>query len=102
MTSTGINVGLGDSSRSSSRVLRPPGGGHTNIFAGENKEAKTTRRDHGRNASSIIEGTNSDVPATAPVKTLPPASEPKINNEPASSTQQKGRVPPGGFSSKLW
>ncbi|OWR51548.1 jupiter microtubule associated homolog 1-like isoform X1 [Danaus plexippus] len=35
MTSTSFNVGLNDGVRSSSRVLRPPGGGHTDIFGGE-------------------------------------------------------------------
>lgn len=35
MTSTSFNVGM-SSSKNSSRVLKPPGGGHTNIF-GESK-----------------------------------------------------------------
>ncbi|CAG9793528.1 unnamed protein product [Diatraea saccharalis] len=35
MTSTSFNVGLTDNTRLSSRVLRPPGGGHTDIFGGE-------------------------------------------------------------------
>ncbi|XP_057651561.1 uncharacterized protein LOC130891043 [Diorhabda carinulata] len=102
MTSTNINVGLSDSTRNSSRVLRPPGGGHTNIFDNEKNETKTTRKDHGRNASSILEGTNTDITQTSPVKTVLPSSQPEISKEPASSVQQKGRVPPGGFSSKLW
>ncbi|KAK6173048.1 hypothetical protein SNE40_016582 [Patella caerulea] len=35
MTSTGINQGLGDEQKPTSRVLRPPGGGASNIFGGE-------------------------------------------------------------------
>ncbi|KAJ8962843.1 hypothetical protein NQ318_001243 [Aromia moschata] len=58
MTSTSFNVGLNDSSRSSSRVLRPPGGGHTDIFGGQ--DLPQVKKDNGRNASSIMEGTNAN------------------------------------------
>lgn len=44
MTSTPFNVGLNDSARLSSRVLRPPGGGHTDIFGGEPEPAPRGRR----------------------------------------------------------
>lgn len=44
MTSTSFNVGLNDNTRSSSRVLRPPGGGHTDIFGGEPEPQPPTPR----------------------------------------------------------
>lgn len=99
MTSTGFNVGLRDD-RNSSRVLRPPGGGHTDIFGAEPLPVK---RDTGRNASSILEGTNSD-PAPAAVKPTTPIEETKTNSESGSAqaSNQRTRVPPGGFSSGLW
>ncbi|XP_018567224.1 jupiter microtubule associated homolog 1 [Anoplophora glabripennis] len=99
MTSTSFNVGLGDGSRSSSRVLRPPGGGHTDIFAGA--EPLQVRKDNGRNASSILEGTNSNAVPPSPVKAPAPPQPPTTNNEPAAAPA-RGRVPPGGFSSGLW
>ncbi|KAJ8966395.1 hypothetical protein NQ314_003543 [Rhamnusium bicolor] len=58
MTSTKFNVGLGETNRNSSRVLRPPGGGHTDIFA--DAEPLQARKDNRRNASSIMEGTNTN------------------------------------------
>lgn len=51
MTSTSFNVGLNDNTRLSSRVLRPPGGGHTDIFGGEPEPQQTGRR--GPPASTI-------------------------------------------------
>ncbi|KAF9819620.1 hypothetical protein SFRURICE_005573 [Spodoptera frugiperda] len=51
MTSTSFNVGLADNTRLSSRVLRPPGGGHTDIFGGEPEPQQTHRR--GPPASTI-------------------------------------------------
>ncbi|CAG9863288.1 unnamed protein product [Phyllotreta striolata] len=120
MTSTGFNIGL-DGSRSSSRVLKPPGGGHTDIFGGED-QVKVGRKYHGRNQSSILEGTNpgSDAPETPPeevkVAASEPAQEARSNAEqasgepraaaaappaPANPAQSRVRVPPGGFSSEV-
>ncbi|XP_050504101.1 jupiter microtubule associated homolog 1-like [Diabrotica virgifera virgifera] len=102
MSSTGIYSGLNENSRNSSRVLRPPGGGHTDLFGDAANDSKPSRRDHGRNASSILEGTNSPTTSpTTPTKTVvapPPVPQAK---EPVPQ-QPKGRVPPGGFSSGLW
>nr|CAI5827083.1 unnamed protein product [Callosobruchus analis] len=99
MTSTSFNIGFGDGTKNSSRVLRPPGGGHTNIFASDDSPA--IRKDHGRNASSILEGTNQNAVQASPVKKTPEPEPPKPVQE-AQPTQQKQRVPPGGFSSGLW
>lgn len=99
MTSTNFNIGLGDSSRPSSRVLRPPGGGHTNIFAEPDPEP--VRRDNGRNASSILEGTNTNPPTQSPAKPSPTSTASVNQPEPAQQSQRP-KVPPGGFSSGLW
>ncbi|CAH1957461.1 unnamed protein product [Acanthoscelides obtectus] len=99
MTSTSFNVGFGESSKNSSRVLRPPGGGHTNIFATE--DAPNIKKDHGRNASSILEGTNQNTVQASPVKKTQEQEPPKPAQQ-AHQLQQKQKVPPGGFSSGLW
>lgn len=82
MTSTGINIGLDDGGRSSSRVLRPPGGGHTDIFGG-GEDVSKVRQYHGRNASSIMEGTNSHKESEGnQVKVSPSEPAPVIKNDP--------------------
>jgi len=54
MTSTKFNVGLSEA-RSSSRVLRPPGGGHSDIFGiSEEPQQQAKRIMKQSNASSII------------------------------------------------
>ncbi|KAL3289117.1 hypothetical protein HHI36_003557 [Cryptolaemus montrouzieri] len=123
MTSTSFNVGVDVESKSSSRVLRPPGGGHTDIFGLNEPVAAPVRRDDNRrNASSILEGTNQEKPSdvlqnardvqngnlvndtivestkdTSPKE--PPRQAPVIQTQEAP---KRGRVPPGGFSSGLW
>lgn len=98
MTSTNFNIGLGESTRPSSRVLRPPGGGHTNIFGSGDPEP--VRKDNGRNASSILEGTNTSAPPPSPAKPSPTSTAPE--SKPAPQQSQRSKVPPGGFSSGLW
>lgn len=99
MTSTNIFTGMAGE-KNSSRVLRPPGGGHTDIFGAPDPPVK---RDSGRNASSILEGrdqTVSDKPAT-PTKATSPLTETAKPGEAAAPS--KNRVPPGGYSSgPLW
>lgn len=98
--SSNINIGLTEN-RPSSRVLRPPGGGHTDIFSGP--EPQPVRRDNGRNASSILEGTNTNMPPSSPTKKVAPPPSTKTTNEPApAQPSQRTKVPPGGFSSGLW
>ncbi|XP_047034548.1 jupiter microtubule associated homolog 1-like isoform X1 [Helicoverpa zea] len=121
MTSTSFNVGLNDNTRLSSRVLRPPGGGHTDIFGGEPEPQQITRR--GPPASTIgstigqeeprpANGTEAPsqngqkspseatpAPAPAPVAAAAPAAAPEPK---AAEPPKRVRVPPGGFSSGLW
>lgn len=97
MTSTNFNIGL-TSDRNSSRVLRPPGGGHTDIFGAPEPPVK---KDTGRNASSILEGTNTVEVAPSPKK-VAPAPQASKSEPPAADGAPRSRVPPGGFSSGLW
>ncbi|XP_068619551.1 jupiter microtubule associated homolog 1-like [Battus philenor] len=73
MTSTPFSVGLSDEPRLSSRVLRPPGGGHTDIFGSEPEPQRLGRRP----------GPNTAVPvapkAEEPAKPTNGAAEPSQN-----------------------
>ncbi|XP_037039659.1 uncharacterized protein LOC119076800 [Bradysia coprophila] len=123
MTSTGFNIGLG-SDKNSSRVLKPPGGGHSNIFGEPEQKAAQPRPKYDQQNSSNLnfcmntvdpnvlvqqqqqpaQGTEA-APATdnghgpAPPKPTNNITGPAESDRPA---QSKGRVPPGGFSSGLW
>ncbi|KAH9644478.1 hypothetical protein HF086_006011 [Spodoptera exigua] len=124
MTSTSFNVGLADNTRLSSRVLRPPGGGHTDIFGGEPEPQQTHRRGppastigfvvgqeepkptNGTDASSQNGQKSPQEAAPAPVADAP---EPKAASPVAAAPEpakveppKRVRVPPGGFSSGLW
>ncbi|KAJ0172407.1 hypothetical protein K1T71_012380 [Dendrolimus kikuchii] len=119
MTSTPFNVGLNDSARLSSRVLRPPGGGHTDIFGGEPEPAPRGRRGAPQPAAVAQQEepkpTNGTTPngqeAQPEQKSPEPKSEPtpapipspaKAAPEPPRAEPPKRvRVPPGGFSSGL-
>jgi len=55
MTSTNIQIGLSENSRSSSKVLKPPGGGSSDIFGnGNGTTAATPRSNKGHQASNIF------------------------------------------------
>ncbi|XP_053615590.1 uncharacterized protein LOC128678221 isoform X2 [Plodia interpunctella] len=66
MTSTSFNVGLGEAPRLSSRVLRPPGGGHTDIFGGEPEPHRGRRQFPGQTNAG-----QGDEPMKAQNGTLP-------------------------------
>jgi len=53
MTSTEFNVGLGGG-KSSSRVLKPPGGGHSNIFGGAEAKPVNPRPKYDQQNSSNL------------------------------------------------
>ncbi|XP_019870910.1 jupiter microtubule associated homolog 1 [Aethina tumida] len=109
MTSTSFNIGLADG-RNSSRVLRPPGGGHTPLFGPADPEPP--KKDHGRNASSITEGRSepkvptptAEQPPQQKTPTAEPSAAPAAPQAAAAdpAPAQRSRVPPGGFSSGLW
>lgn len=124
MTSTSFNVGLsGDGSRLSSRVLRPPGGGHADIFGGDPEPPRGRRLAPQQPATNVIgqgdepkptNGTSEPAPQSEPapapvqipepvVESKPDKPEPASIPEPARAEPPKRvRVPPGGFSSGLW
>ncbi|KAG4078298.1 hypothetical protein HA402_013008 [Bradysia odoriphaga] len=55
MTSTNIQIGLSENSRNSSKVLKPPGGGSSDIFGHANgNTAATPRSNKGHMASNIF------------------------------------------------
>lgn len=121
--STQFNVGL-TNDKSSSRVLKPPGGGHSNIFGEPEQKAAQPRPKYDQQNSSNLnfcmntvdpnilvqqqqqpkEGVNESgatgnghgPSAHKPTNNI---TGPAENDRPA---QPKGRVPPGGFSSGLW
>ncbi|XP_038207127.1 basic proline-rich protein [Zerene cesonia] len=89
MTSTSFNVGLGDGSRLSSRVLRPPGGGHTDIFGGEPEPPRGRRQVPAASGAMFGHG---DEPAKTPTAAETPtqngsngAPEPAPQPEPAQA-----------------
>lgn len=121
MTSTGFNIGL-NSDKNSSRVLKPPGGGHSNIFGEPEQKAAQPRPKYDQQNSSnlnfcmntvdpnVLVQQQQQAPAAEAAPTdnghapaLPKPTNnitgPAQNDRPA---QNKGRVPPGGFSSGLW
>ncbi|KAH8407096.1 hypothetical protein KR222_006546 [Zaprionus bogoriensis] len=116
MTSTELKIGLNTSARPSSRVLKPPGGGHTNIFSEPEVAVNAPRPKYNQQNSSNLNACMGSTDANKVVEKLrdevttqkeeqqPPASannQPKdsANGNKASSDQARGRVPPGGYSS---
>lgn len=120
MASTEINLGYSDAERSSSRVLKPPGGGHSNIF--ESPEAKPNpprpkyNQQNSSNLNAVMgtadpnlkpkgdesgQNTSSDA---SEHHHAPPAAVNNITGTDDGGQQASGRVrvPPGGFSSGLW
>lgn len=104
--------------RASSRVLKPPGGGHTNIFGEAEIKVNSPRPKYDQQNSTnlnfcmnttdpnvLVEQTKHEVAAAPPAKPAeakPAEAKPaQFNDEP--NVQPKGnRVPPGGFSSGFW
>lgn len=131
MSSTEFNVGL-NGSKNSSRVLKPPGGGHSDIFGTADQAVPGPRPKYDQqNSSNLNFCMNTTDPnvlvekaAVKPVvaqngfSAEPPAAVSKpqsaVNGGASADSiggskqqapptaQPKGRVPPGGFSSGLW
>lgn len=88
MTSTNCFTGMG-TSRSSSRVLRPPGGGSHHILGFSNEPEEAAQK--------------------SSTETIPDIEDKKSGSEttaenvlPSQNPPKRVRVPPGGFSSGLW
>lgn len=115
MTSTNVNVGLSDG-RNSSRILKPPGGGHTDIFGAQHDEEPRAKPVH-HNKTEISEcfATNLDN-GKAVAKEFDKQENNKAETDDKQATDENSkpaeeqktappsrvRVPPGGFSSGFW
>lgn len=122
MTTTNLYSGIGE--KNSSRVLKPPGGGHSDIFGEPDACPIRARPKHNQQNSSNMafvcgtEDANEKVLKTAaPVPEAAPAAPARQESAPAfgeraaptpsQAAPQQGsgdskRVPPGGFSSGFW
>lgn len=93
MTSTEFNVGLGGS-KSSSRVLKPPGGGHSNIFGGaEAKPINPRPKYDQQNSSNLNFCMNTTDPNLKVEKTRPNVEE-VVGVKPAPSIEANNSAPP--------
>lgn len=118
MTTTNLYSGIGE--KSSSRVLKPPGGGHSNIFGEPDACPIRARPKYNQQNSSNLSHCVGSIDANEKVVTAPPpmetaaaptpveraplAAEVKSSAPAPANTQgdSKPRVPPGGFSSGFW
>lgn len=87
MTSTEFSIGM-SGERNSSRVLKPPGGGHTNIFSESEAHVPSPRPKYDQQNSSnlnfcmntvdpnikVIEQTKHQVEPSKPAEAAPPAA----------------------------
>lgn len=116
MTSVNFNVGFSNE-RSSSRVLKPPGGGHTDIFGvsgdcHEQKKHQIENKSENEAASTAVIESNKTEGETNEQESLKQNDE-EVNGKSSDDNKLKKdesqpeipkrtRVPPGGFSSGLW
>lgn len=112
MSSTGVNIGITDD-KTSSRVLKPPGGGHSDIFGSSEVKANPPRPKYNQQNSSnmnCVMGTDDpnakvDQAKHQAADASQVTSAPLAASHDAKQDSQAGgrpRVPPGGFSSGLW
>lgn len=127
MSSTEFNIGY-SGTKNSSRVLKPPGGGHSDIFgAPENKAINPRPKYDQQNSSNLNFCMNTTDPNILVAQAKSQNENVTANgggggdsgaggatngrstdnithggNDSAPQAQPKGRVPPGGFSSGLW
>lgn len=119
MSSTEYSVGMSGDQKTSSRVLKPPGGGHSDIFGSPEVKANPPRPKYNQQNSSNMNCVMGTTDPNAKVEKLQnehpiQANISSINTNTAGqqtsgsenqAEQQSGgraRVPPGGFSSGLW
>lgn len=88
--------GLDTGAKPSSRVLRPPGGGSSNLFGGY--EEDTTPRRPNKMASSVF--ASAEEPQHVPRRSNPPGGKSSgIFGDPEPPARQQKPIPPGGPSS---
>ncbi|KAM4631975.1 jupiter microtubule associated homolog 2 [Discoglossus pictus] len=99
MTSTHTFTGLDTDSKSSSRVLRPPGGGSSCIFGGPDDTPAPSRQ---HKMSSNIFGSAPE-PQSSPKRSNPPGGKPSgIFEDPAPAQAAQKNNPPGGKTSDIF
>lgn len=106
MTSTNINVGLADG-RLSSRVLKPPGGGHTDIFGVSEVSETGLTQNTSVNNENIASASDTGKPMSnnnvmQDGELSQPGDKQGLDEKEEKQSPRRGRVPPGGFSSGLW
>ncbi|XP_036408993.1 jupiter microtubule associated homolog 2 [Megalops cyprinoides] len=98
MTSTNMYQGLDEDAKPSSRVLRPPGGGSSNLFGGCDEEPSVRRP---AKSSNIF--ASPEEPQECPRRTNPPGGKSSgIFEQPGALAPQQRAVPPGGVSSNIF
>lgn len=117
MTSTSFNIGLNSSAKNSSRVLKPPGGGHTEIFGGAEVKINAPRPKYDQQNSSnlnfcmnttdpniLVQQKKQEIEqkSTSPIDDAPTHGESQPQQPQEAPPAGPKRVPPGGFSSGLW
>lgn len=78
MSSTEFNIGLTTSAKPSSRVLQPPGGGHSDIFAVSSQQVNKPRPKYDQQNSSNLNFCMNTTDPNAKVSGEVAASEPEI------------------------
>ncbi|KAK5639110.1 hypothetical protein RI129_011602 [Pyrocoelia pectoralis] len=109
MSSTNVNIGM--EGKASSRVLKPPGGAHSDIFGtSENINSKALHCVKQHEKSSIGEcfdykssPKNKETKQDCNEANGNEENDSKLTtNEMPTIAAARVRVPPGGFSSSLW
>lgn len=123
MTSTSFSTGM-NSSKNSSRVIKPPGGGHSDIFGIHDKGESCTpskkknvpepsikscfmEEDIPKKNNDTVNGKNGELGnhemnGKRDINETDESSKPKLDEKVESASLRRQRVPPGGFSSGLW
>lgn len=110
MSSVSFNIGFSNE-RNSSRVLKPPGGGHTDIFGVKEDPpvVQPVKEEGGENGNKTENGANEEEPQPQKIEEdlviedkTPVDENVKPKEESKAEPPKRMRVPPGGFSSGLW
>ncbi|KAF7652633.1 hypothetical protein LDENG_00094170 [Lucifuga dentata] len=100
MTSTNMFQGLDTASKPSSRVLRPPGGGSSNLFGGLEEDAAVSRRPNKMTSTIFSPPQESQ---DVPKRSNPPGGKSSgIFGQPEHPSQAQKPIPPGGPSSNIF
>ncbi|KAL0993714.1 hypothetical protein UPYG_G00112300 [Umbra pygmaea] len=84
------------------RVLRPPGGGSSNLFGGYEEDSTPSRRPH-KMASNLFAPPEPQEPQIVTRRTNPPGGKSSgIFCSPEAHAQQRRPVPPGGNTSNIF